>query len=107
MNSEQVLQDMLTAAQAAAGKEWSKLKSYAESEFEILARVAARIEARKLAGTISEVNARFLMGQYENTVQTVLFTVEGLAKLLVEQALNAAIGVLRTAVNNATGWKVL
>lgn len=103
-----VLQDMLAAAQGTAQTEWPKLRSEAEAQFQTLTQVAARIEARKLANDITETNARFLMYQYQMAAQNVIFSVEGLTNLLVEQALNAALTILRDAVKAATnGWILL
>lgn len=103
-----VLQGMLAAAQNSAHAEWPKLQSEAKAQFQTLTQVAARIEARKLANDITETNARFLMYQYRMAAQNVMFSVEGLTNLLVEQALNAALDVLRQAVKTATnGWILL
>lgn len=103
-----VLQGMLAAAQNSARTEWPTLQSEAEAQFQTLTQVAERIEAGKLANNITETNARFLMYQYKMAAQNVMFSVEGLTNLLVEQALNAALDVLRQAVKTATnGWILL
>lgn len=103
-----VVQGMLAAAQKVATKEWPKLKTEAQDQFKVLAQVGARIEARKALNDISETNARFLMAQYNMAAQNVLFSVEGMTNLIVEQAYNAARSVLADAIKTATGgWLVL
>lgn len=102
-----VLQDMATAAEGIAKKEWPKLKDEAEAQFQVLTQVAARIEMRKLTNEISETNARFLMNQYEMATQNVLYSIEGMTNILIEQALNAAFDVLRSAIKAATGGWIL
>lgn len=102
-----VLQDMVTAAEGIANKEWPKLRDEAEAQFQILTQVAARIETRKLTNEISETNARFLMNQYEMASQSVLYSIEGMTNILIEQSLNAALDVLRSAVKAATGGWIL
>lgn len=102
-----VLQGMLAAAQQVAQNEWPKLRDEAEAQFQTLTQVAARVETRTLANTISETNARFLMYQYKMATQNVLFSIEGLTNLLVEQSVNAALAVLSNALKAATGGWVL
>lgn len=102
-----VLQDMASAAEGIAKTEWPKLKGEAEDQFKVLTQVAARIEARKLSNEISETNARFLMNQYEMASQNVLYSIEGLTNIVIEQVLNAALDVLRVAIKAATGGWVL
>jgi len=108
MDWGKVLTDMLAAAQGVAKDKWPALRKDAEDQFKVLTQIGARIEARKAAQDISETNARFLMSQYKIASQNVLFSVEGLANLLVEQAWNKALDVLRDAVKTATsGWILL
>ena len=100
-----VLRDMVSAAENVAKTEWPKLKDEANAQFKILTQVGARIEARKAAGTISKTNARFLLAQHKMAAQNVMFSIEGIANVLVEKAANAALDVLRTAIKAATsGW---
>ncbi|MGY4727961.1 hypothetical protein [Burkholderia pyrrocinia] len=107
MDWGKVLDDMLKAAEQAAGAQWPTLNAYAQQEFQTLTGVATQIEARKVGGTISEVNAQFLAGQYEAAAKSVLYAVEGLSNIVIQSAWNAAMAVLRTALNDATGWALL
>lgn len=102
-----VFQDMLGAAEGVAKKEWPKLRQEAEEQLKSLTQVAARIEARKLLGQISETNARFLMAQYELAARNVMFSIEGMTNILIEQVYNAALAVLKDAIKAATGGWIL
>lgn len=107
-DTEKVLKDMLSASQAAAGAVWDKAKGDIEEEFKTLVNVGARIVARKAANTITEVNARFLIAQYYGAARNFLYSLEGIANLVIESMLNAALAVLREAIKIATkGWVLI
>ncbi|MFL9896252.1 hypothetical protein [Paraburkholderia sp. RL17-381-BIF-C] len=107
MDWGQVAQNMLQAAKTSAGNDWPKLRDYAENEFKNLSTVAGQIEERKNQGTITEVNAEFLIGQYQAAARGVLFAVEGLTNLLIQKAWNAAMAVLAQAIDTAIGWSLV
>ncbi|RQU12387.1 hypothetical protein DF153_18575 [Burkholderia cenocepacia] len=107
MDWGKVLDDMIAAAKAAAGGDWPKLSTYAQHEFQTLAGVAAQIEAKKQAGAISEMDAEFIAGQYKAAAQGVVYAISGLAKIVIQNAWNAAMDVLRKALNSATGWALI
>ncbi|HBV2907886.1 TPA: hypothetical protein JD824_RS16370 [Citrobacter freundii] len=107
MDWGKVVQDMLNAAKKSAGKDWGKLRDYAENEFKNLATVASQIDDRKKKGTITEINASFLMGQYQAASRGVMFAIESLTNLVIQNAWNAAMLVLSSAINTAIGWALL
>lgn len=107
-DGEKVVKDMLNASQAKAGGVWVQVKDDIEQEFRTLANVGARIVARKAANTITEVNAKFLIAQYYGAARNVLYSLEGFANLIIEAMINAALEVLRKAIQVATGgWLVI
>lgn len=107
-DEKKVLKDMLGASQAQAGAVWNQVKGDVEQEFKTLVSIGARIFARKAAGTISEVNAKFLMAQYYGAARNFLYSLEGIANLVIEGMINAALDVLRKAIQVATnGWVVI
>ena len=107
MDWTKVLTDMLTAAEGVAKTEWPKLKGEAEDQFKILTQVAMSVEARKATGQMSDTNARFLMAQHKMATQNVLYSIEGQTNILIEQVVNAALDILRTALRTATGGWIL
>lgn len=107
-DEKKVLKDMLDASQTKVAEVWAKVKDDVEQEFNTLVRVGARIVVRKEAGTISEVNAKFLMAQYYGAARNFLYSLEGIANLVIEAMINAALDVLRKAIKIATsGWVVI
>jgi hypothetical protein len=62
----------------------------------------------KQNGKITEQEAAYLMDLQRNASRTVLLTIEGLGILAVEEAINAALAVVRDTINAALGgWKIL
>ena len=107
LDVEQLLGDMITAVKGVVGNRWPDIQNLAEDELEDLARVFARIEARKLAGTISDVEAKALLKIHRNTVETVLASIEGMSLIMAEMAINAAMDVISDAVNTAAGFELI
>lgn len=83
------------------------VKEYAESEFRKIGESVALIEKLKKAGKITEEQARIHLEIQKNAARTVLLTLEGLGAVIVERAINAAIGAVRKTVNSALGWKLI
>lgn len=108
LNVEEVVQGMLEAAKNAGEQIWKKVHKELEDEFKTLTQVAARVVFRKAAGSISEVNARFIMAQYYGAMRNYLYAVEGIANIAIESMINAALSILRDAIKVATGgWVVI
>lgn len=107
LDVEAVGKDMLAAAKGVIGDKWPTTKKYFQSETKIFAERLASIEKLRKSGLISEERAKLHLEFQKEAWETVLLAVEGLTQLLVEQALNAAIKVVREAVNKAVGFALL
>jgi hypothetical protein len=107
LNTSQLFKDMLGAAQPILIKFWKEAKPYAETEFKSLAQNLVMIEKLKLQGVINKEKALIHIDIQKNSFRTVLLTIEGLGALAVENALNAALGVVKKTVNTAIGWNLL
>lgn len=103
----ELVASMLNAAKGSLGKDWPKARDFAESELPKLARSLADIGGLLAQGKITEVEARSLLEIHKNTTRTVLLTVKGLGLLAVENAINAALGAVKDAVNGAVGLALL
>lgn len=55
----------------------------------------------------TDLQAQALLQIHRNTTQTVLLTIEGLGVIAVENAINAALSAVATAVNKAAGLALL
>ncbi len=100
-------EDMLNAAKGVLTKQWPEIKDYAETEMKKIAESIAAIERMKLAEKITEEKARLHLDIQKNASRAVLLAVEGVGIVTAEQAINAALGVVRDTVNKALGWTLL
>ena len=87
-------------------KDWPEIRAYAEAEAKKMAQTLVQIEALRVKGKPeSELSA--LLQMQRNAMRAVLLTIQGLGLLAVEQAINAALDVIRTAVNTALGFDLI
>jgi len=107
LNTNELLEQMTKALKDNLSEHWPAIRDLATSEVKKLAQNMADIEAMKIAGTISEEQARLQLNIQKNSLKTVLLTEKGLGLLAVEAAINAALGVVSAAVNKAIGWSIL
>ncbi len=107
IDAEQMAKDMLAAALGVLKDKGPGVKTYAESEFKKLSETFVTIQKAKLSGEITEDQARLLLDMQKNATRAVMLTVEGLGIVTVEQAINAALAVVRDTVNAAIGWTLL
>jgi hypothetical protein len=100
-------EDMLNAAKGPLTKHWPDIMDNAETETKKIAESIAVIERMKLSGKITEEKARLQLDIQKNATRTVLLAVEGISMVSAEQAINAALNVVRDTVNKAIGWTLL
>lgn len=98
---------MLEAMKTSFGKQWPKVKDFAEGETRKLAQTLAEITRLRLAGKISESECAVLLEMQKNTARAVLLAVKGMGLLMVEQAINAAITAVNGVINKAIGFPFL
>ena len=98
---------MTEAAIRSFGADWPKAKDYARAELKKLAQSLIDIAKLIAAGKVNKQQAQALLQIHRNTTQTVLLTIEGLGVIAVENAINAALGAVATAVNKAAGLALL
>jgi len=107
LNASQLGKDILAALKGTLTEKWPEIKEYAEAEAKKLAQALVMIEALKVTGRINEEQAALHLEIQKNASRTVLLTIEGLGVLSVEAALNAALNVVKDAVNTALGFALL
>lgn len=107
LDIEAIGKQMIEAAQGVVKEKWPATKSYFESESRAYAARLATIVQLKKDGLISEERAKQHVAFQTEAWETVLLAVEGLNQLIVEQALNAAIKVIRDTVNTTIGFALL
>src|SRR5687767_3100457 len=99
VNVENLLKDMLQAAQGVLTNHWGKAKPFAEQEFRSFAQNIQLIGELKLKGEITEEEAKLHLRIQKSSIRVVLLTIEGLGILAVESAINAALNVVKGSVN--------
>lgn len=107
LDLNQMTNDMIGAARGVLQNRWPDVRSYAESELKKLAHTIDDIGRMLLNREIDEDRARLLIQMQKNAARSVLLTVEGLGLLAAEAAINAALDVVRNAVNTAVGVALL
>ena len=95
---------MLDAAGASIGKDFPKVRDYFESETKAMAERIAMIAKQVADKSISEERAKQHLAFQKTIWEMSLLTVKGLSQLAIESALNAALDVVKTAVNTAIGF---
>ncbi|TMP29701.1 hypothetical protein [Pseudoalteromonas rubra] len=98
---------MFEAFKGELSDKWPDVKDYAEAESKKLAENFVMIEKLKLTGEITEEQAKLHHEIQRNASRSVLLTIEGLGLVAVEQAINAAMDVLKETVNGALGFALL
>lgn len=95
--------DMLGAFMTVLKGKAPEIKQYAETESKKLAQTFLMIEKLHLSGTITDEEAKLHLDIQKNATRSVLLSLQGLGLLAVEQAINAALNVVKVAVNKAIG----
>jgi len=107
LSASQLGKDILIAIKGSLTEKWPEIKEYGEAEAKKLAQALVMIEALKVSGRINEAQATLHLEIQKNASRTVLLTIEGLGILTVEAAINAALNVVKDAVNTALGFSLI
>src|SRR5882724_3108623 len=94
---------MLGAALPILKKDARDAESFAKLEFTKIAQTIVAIGEQVVSGQINEQQAELLLAMQTSASRNVFLTLQGLALLAVEAAINAALNVVRSAVNTALG----
>ena len=98
---------MLEAFKGELSEKWSDVSDYAEAESKKLAENFVMIEKLQRSEKITEEQAKLHHEIQRNASRSVLLTIEGLGLLAVEQAINAAMNVLKDSVNGALDFTLI
>ena len=107
IDANELLTEMLKAVKKSLEDKWPQVRDLATSEFRKFSQNIEDIKKMKSNGTITIEQARLQLDIQKNSIKTVLLTEEGLGLLAVEAAINAAIDVIKEAVNKIIGWALL
>ena len=107
LDVEALTKSMVAAAGGVLEKKWKTVQPYAEEEFGKLAATFKFIEAEVLALRMSPAKAAIHLEMQKEAAAEVLLTVQGLSQLAIEEAINAALEVVRDTVNTALRFPLL
>jgi hypothetical protein len=98
---------MLGAALPILKKDAQDAEAFAKTEFTKIAQTIASIGEQVAAGQITPPQASLLLEMQTSASRNVLLTLKGLALLAAEEAINAALGAIKTVVNTAVGFGLI
>jgi hypothetical protein len=107
LDASELSSQMLAAALPILKKGAGDIQSFAKLEFTKIAQTIVSIGEQLAAGEITQDMAGLLLDMQKHASRSVLLTVKGLGILTVEQAINAALDVVRTAVNTSLKFALL
>ena len=104
---DRLVHDMSIAAASVLKSKYPDVRSYAETEFRKIGHPIELIAREFAAGEITEEQASVLLDMQKGASRSVLLTVEGMAAVAAEQAINAAFDAVRQTVNGAVGFGLI
>lgn len=107
LNIDEIATGMITAAKDVFDDKWPIVQKYAESEARLYAQRMESVTQMLADGIITQERAWQHVAMQNNAWETTLLAVEGMTLIMIEAALNAAIKVIRNAVNTAAKLALL
>ncbi len=107
LNAEQLGKDILAAMEPVLRAHWGKAAPYATAEAEKLAICAVQIESGYKSGELTADEAKILREMQASASRATLTTIETIGLITAQDAINAALKVLTTAINKAIGIAIL
>lgn len=107
LNAGELGQEMLAAALPILKTHAIDAEGFASVEFKKIGETLVSIEQMLLVGQINQQQADLLFDMQKSASRSVLLTVKGLSLLAAQEAINAALAVVRTAVNAAVKFPLI
>jgi formate dehydrogenase maturation protein FdhE len=107
IDTNALITGMLNAMKGGLLNHWNDVEPFALTEARKLATTALQIEQGQADGTISKEQAQILLRMQANASQAVLTAVETVGMIAAQDAINAALNVLKSTVNDAIGFAFL
>lgn len=96
---KKVAKDMITAMKAVVGDNLEEVKNLADDELEDFAKRTVVLARKVSEGKITQEQAKIILKIRQNAVETVLLSIAGIGILAAQEAINAALGVLKEVVS--------
>lgn len=99
-----LISEMINSGREAAGDFWPQISGHLEAEATVLAGTLSSINQRKLAGAITESEARVEFQMAQNAAEAWKNTLEGAVQLRAQTTINAALAGIKDYVQSVIGW---
>jgi len=107
INVEELTKDMALAAKETFGAQWPEIREFAKSEMKLIAEGIVTINKLYALKQVSKQQARLLLEMKKNAAEIIMLSVRGMSELMVEQAINAALNVVKATVNKSLKFALL
>jgi hypothetical protein len=107
INVDDLITAMLNAAKVPLQAHWNAVHPFAEAEMAKLAATAVQIQSGQTDGSLSQKQAQILLKMQANASQAVFTAIETIGMISAQDAINAALNVLKNTVNTAIGFAFL
>ncbi len=101
LDFNQILKDCISLAKQEVGRNWAKLKPFAEHEFTQFAENAQFLAELKLKGVIDDDELKVRLRFQQTALNNVLLAIKGIGLVTAENVVNGVIGILATAIKTA------
>jgi hypothetical protein len=102
-NWDSVLEGMISAASGAASGNWQSAKDYSVTEFKKLQATGQLILDGLRDGSIPPAQGQILLDAQKNQSLAIIASVHLMNAVQAQAIVNAAVGVLTSAINTAIG----
>jgi hypothetical protein len=107
LDLEQIASEMWTAGASALHRQGAQEAGYMRDEFKKIAQTIATIEAEVAAKQIDQDMAAVLLDMQASASRSVLLTAKGVAAVVAQTAINAALAAVAGTVNKALGFSLI
>lgn len=101
LNIKTVAKEMLAAIKDVVPDHMNDIKELAADELEDFARRTATLTKKVAEGKLNKKQAKAVLRIRKNAVETVLLSIAGISLVAAQDSVNAAIKVLRKAIDSA------
>jgi replicative superfamily II helicase len=99
LNIKELVRKMLEASKEPLRENFEEAKDFAEQSYKTVLENAELLARKTVNGDITEEQAKILLRMQIRAAESVLLAIEGIGILAAQRAVNAAINVIKDAVN--------
>ena len=106
LDVKELTDDMLRAAQDAAGDAWESVSVEVSKEIAALSACLGLIQQGLVAGTMDAEGAGLYFKMTKNTAETWKYALKGHALIVAQKSVNGILGVIRQWLIAKIGWVI-